>query len=68
MTKDELIAKQQIEIEQYKLISENNAKIKKELHGEFYAIGKPLNDNKLNFNASQRKWCYEVIELIDLIQ
>lgn len=68
MTKDELIAKQQIEIEEYKFISENNAKIKKELHGEFYAIGKPLNDNKLQFCISQLKWCYEVIELIDLIK
>ncbi len=39
MTKDELIAKQQLQIEEYKQMLEENSEIKKSLTGKFYNIG-----------------------------
>lgn len=65
MTKDELIAKQQLELEDYKSTLEANKGILKNIHGMFYSIGAPLNDNKLEFNKAQRNWCHEVVELIE---
>jgi hypothetical protein len=65
MTKDELITKQQLEIEQYKEMLEENADIVSSLTGLFFNIGQPLNDNVLNFNKEQQKWCFSVINLIE---
>ena len=65
MTKDELITKQQLQIEEYKHIFEENSKIIKSLNGMFYNIGQPLNDNVLRFNKDQQKWCFGVIDLIE---
>jgi hypothetical protein len=31
----------------------------------FYCIGGPLNDNVLNFNAKQRKWCHNLVGHIE---
>ena len=42
MTKDELIAKQQLQIEEYKQMLEENSEIIKSLTGKFYNIGEPL--------------------------
>ncbi len=68
MTKDELIAKQQIEIEEYREMLKENAVLHKSLIGKFYNIGAPLNDNVLQFNKDQRKWCLELFDLIDGIK
>ncbi len=65
MTKEELITKQQLQIEEYKEMLEENSNIIKSLIGKFYNIGQPLNDNILNFNKEQHKWCFEVVELIE---
>ena len=65
MTKDELIAKQQLEIEEYKQMLKENTKLKRDLVMMFYAIGQPLNDNILQFNKEQHKWCFRVVELIE---
>jgi hypothetical protein len=65
MTKDELITKQQLEIEEYKEMLEENHNIITRLTGMFYNIGQPLNDNILNFNKEQQKWCFSVINLIE---
>ncbi len=67
MSKDELIAKQQLEIEKYKIQEKRNKELKRSLHYKFYAIGAPLNDNILQFNKEQHKWCFEVIGLIEEI-
>lgn len=67
MSKDELIARQQLEIEQYKLASEENQKICKDLHLRFYAIGAPLNDNILKFDKAQMLWALEVFQLTEKI-
>lgn len=65
MTKDELIAKQQLQIEEYKQMLEENSEIKKSLTGKFYNIGEPLNDNVLQFNKDQQKWCFGVVALVE---
>lgn len=65
MTKDELISKQQIEIENYKIILDEHLRLKNKIRFRFYAIGQPLNDNVLNFNQDQIKWCLGTVELID---
>ena len=64
MTKDELIAKQQLEIEDYKAQLIENTKIGREIKGKFYNMGAPLNDNILQFNKDQMKWCFQVVELV----
>jgi hypothetical protein len=65
MTKDELIAKQQLEIEDYKAQLIENTKIGLEIKGKFYNIGAPLNDNILQFNKDQMRWCFQVVELVE---
>jgi hypothetical protein len=67
MTEDELIAKQQLEIENQKAIIANNEALKNELIGRFFNIGQPLNDNVLKFDKGQMIWCFTVVELIQLI-
>lgn len=65
MTKEELITKQQLEIEEYKIAAKENNETIKELKGQFIGIGQPLNDNVLRFNGYQLQWCYRVLELIE---
>jgi len=65
MTKDELIAKQQLEIEEYKKMLQENTELKRDLEMMFYAIGQPLNDNVLQFNKEQQKWCFRVVALVE---
>lgn len=65
MTKDELITKQQLQIEEYKEMFEENNKLRSELIGKFYNIGQPLNDNVLQMNRKQMKWCFGVVELAE---
>ena len=65
MTKDELIAKQQLQIEEYKQMLEENSELIKDLKMRFYAIGQPLNDNVLMFNKDQLLWCFKTVELVE---
>jgi SMC interacting uncharacterized protein involved in chromosome segregation len=65
MTKDELISKQQLQIEEYKQMLQENTELKRDLEMMFYAIGQPLNDNILQFNKEQQKWCFRVVALVD---
>ena len=60
MTKDELIAKQQLHIEHLENQCEQNRIVKEELSGLFYGIGQPLNDNNLKMDKDQLKWVFEV--------
>lgn len=64
MTKDQLITKQQLQIEEYKSLLEENSEIIQLLKNQFYCIGAPLNDNILQFNKAQQKWCREVVGLV----
>ncbi len=65
MTKDELIVKQQLEIEEYKAQLTENKEILKTLHYKFAGIGQPLNDNVLKFNSDQIRWCLQIQNLIE---
>jgi hypothetical protein len=67
MEKDQLIAKQQLEIENLKEMLENNAEIKKDLGYKLFGIGQPLNDNCLEFNSPQLKWAQSVLDLVENI-
>jgi hypothetical protein len=65
MTKDELIAKQQLQIEEYKEILKLNKELKRKIEGKLFNIGQPLNDNVLQMNKDQKKWCFGVVELVE---
>ena len=67
MTKDELITKQQLEIEEYKSQLIKNTEIGSEIKGKFYNMGQPLNDNILQMNKDQMIWCFQVVELVEQI-
>jgi hypothetical protein len=63
MTQEELITKQQIEIEDLKARLKANTTIRRKIKGMCFAIGAPLNDNILQMNKDQLKWCFEIAEL-----
>lgn len=63
----ELITKQQLEIEHYKKNESANKKILHDIHNKFIGIGQPLNDNILQFNKAQMKWCFEVFYEIEAL-
>lgn len=65
MTKDKLIAKQQLEIEAFKIKEANDKLLIRKITHKFTGIGAPLNDNKLKFNTDQMRWAFEVLELIE---
>jgi len=67
MTKDELITKQQLQIEHYKKVFSENTNLKRKMIGKFCNIGQPLNDNVLKMNKPQMKWCFEVVRLAEQI-
>lgn len=63
MTKNELIVKQQLKLEEIKSSRKKNKEVLKKIHGKFYGIGQPLNGDTLNFNAKQLEWVWELYEL-----
>lgn len=68
MSKDELIVKQQLQIEELSQALKDNKQIKRDLRGQFIAMGQPLNDNLLGFNKEQLWWCFQTFDLIDNIK
>jgi hypothetical protein len=67
ITPEELIAKQQLEIENLKLLLKENSELISELSNSFYSVGAPLNDNVVKMNKEQMKWCFGVAELVQQI-
>lgn len=65
MTPEELISKQQLEIEKYKKAFEENKELINDITCKFVCVGQPLNDNLLQFNKEQIKWCFEVFSLVE---
>lgn len=65
MSKEELIASQQLEIQELreKVTTRDVAITKASLC--FVAIGGPLNDNALGFNTAQIEWAREVFNLLE---
>lgn len=66
MTKDELITKQQLEIEGFKQDAENVARMKKDVYGQLYSIGAPLNDNCDGFNSIQRRVLHRIADILEI--
>lgn len=65
MNKDQLIAKQQLEIEDLKeklTNAINNAKL---ISQQMYNVWWPLNDNRLQFNLEQRNFLRNIAFLAD---
>jgi hypothetical protein len=65
MTKDGLIARQQLKLEYHTDQNKVHAELKRLLIGKFYNIGQPLNDNILQFNPKQQRWAWDVVQLIE---
>lgn len=65
MTKDELIAKQQLEIEELKNRLEWANDDKGRIRNILTCIGGPLNDNLLGYSAEQRKPLHEILNLAE---
>ena len=68
MTKDELIVSQQLQIVELSVKLKTNKALRKKLISNFYSIGAPLNDNSLNMNSEQLRWCAGLVELINEIE
>ena len=68
MTKDELISKQQLLLEEMSQVKIRNKEIIKTLSYRFRGIGQPLNDNLLKMNKDQLRWVFEVEDLIREIE
>jgi len=66
MTKDELIANQQIEIEELKQKSISFVKAKEKIHSILYCIGGPLNDNKLLYSREQLLTFIQIRDAIEV--
>lgn len=50
---DELILSQTRELFRLRQEAEENARVRKAIHGVLYSIGGPLNDNKLMYSKEQ---------------
>jgi len=68
MTQEELIVKQQLEIENLKATLKSNNEIVKRVKGNMVAIGQPLNDNLLKFNKAQLTWAMDIYDLLNQIE
>ena len=66
MTKDELIAKQQIEIEELQRSNAELIEDRERVHRILYCIGGPLNDNKLQYSKEQLMTFIYIRDTLDL--
>ena len=66
MTKEELITKQQLQIEYLKQELKDHKMAFKNIRGIIYCIGGPLNDNKLRFSSKQLMIFSKIIEETNL--
>lgn len=66
MTKDELITKQQLEIEGLKEEVERYRTAYKKVGSIIYCIGGPLNDNYLQYSRKQMQPFFEISQALGL--
>lgn len=66
MTKDELICKQQLEIEHLKIRLGWANEDKQKIASALVCIGGPLNDNKLGYSVPQRNYLQQILELAEV--
>lgn len=62
MTPEQLITKQQLEIESLKESLSSATKRLKEIHLRMICIGGPFNDNKHGFTKSQLSFLHPIVE------
>jgi len=67
MKVEELVTKQQLQIESLKENQKEVDEIKSLLVNKFIAIGAPLNDNKIKLDKKQMAWAFEVYALIETL-
>jgi len=66
MLPNELIAKQQLEIEELKTKIEIADQCRKEIYGVLYCIGGPLNDNVDRYKMQQLKPFFKIAQILGL--
>lgn len=66
MNKNDLIIKQQIEIEELKSSLQEYEDVLKGVSGMLFSVGAPLNDNILNFNKEQRAFLHRIAQMIGI--
>ena len=65
MTKDELIAKQQLEIEELNIICTAQKRALEQINNNLICIGGPLNDNVDLYTPQQKKRFFRIKSIID---
>lgn len=65
---NDLVVKQQLEIESLKTTLKFNNDIVKRVKGNMISIGQPLNDNILKFNTEQIRWAMDIYDLLNQIE
>jgi len=65
MTTDELIAKQQLEIEELKITSNNRRQALEAIHLQCVCIGGPLNGNVKGYTRKQMKDFWDINEIAE---
>ena len=66
MTKNDLIAKQQLEIEHLKIRLARANEDKQKITSALICIGGPLNDNKLGYSVPQRNYLQQILDLAEV--
>jgi len=65
MNKDSLIAKQALEIEQYKAKAEEVEVVRYDIHRLLHDIGAPLNGSRLKYTEGQLKPFFDIAKRIE---
>jgi len=66
MTENELITKQQLEIEMLRKKIAIADDCRRDLYKVLFNIGAPLNDNKLLYSKEQLKPFFKIVDIFDL--
>lgn len=66
MTPEELITKQQLEIEQLKQHMWDQNAVMSKVHVIIYGVGAPLNDNRLHYTADQKRDFQRIADALGL--
>jgi hypothetical protein len=66
MTKEELITKQQLEIEELKSKVQLDSQAIDSVHSVLFCVGGPLNDNKHSYSREQLKPFFDIANVLGL--
>ena len=62
---EELVTKQQLEIEELRGLLKEVALVKSKMQFKLHGIGQPMNDNNVRMDNKQLAWCASVEELVE---